>query len=62
MKKFVYLFPLTSKIEWSGETEDSLRRRTLKDEMTHSIDVFLTTAKIGHFIILDTGEYIFRTE
>ena len=59
---YVYLFSIGgSKIVWSGETAASLLNRADNDDDRQEINDFLIDGKVGHFITLSTGEFIFKT-
>ena len=59
--QYVYLFAINNKIVWSGETAESLSKRAGTDDDKRGIENFIKRGRIGHFIELTTGEYIFQT-
>ncbi len=61
-KKFVYLFPIGNKIQWSGDTVEVLKKRGSTLDDVNEIEEFIETATVGCHMILSTGEFIFRTE
>ncbi len=62
MKKFAYLFSLGGRIEWSGEDETTLHNRSGTEQDANLILDFVETSKVGSFIRLSTGEFVFRIE
>ena len=63
MYKFAYLFSLTGRVVWSGETAESLLTRLKGKNSTDyaAVQEFITQSSPGNFLSLELGDMVFRT-
>ena len=60
-RRYAYLFTVGGKIAWSNETADRLPNRADNDTDKALIEDFIDANRVGSFIELNTGEFIFQT-
>ena len=58
--KYAYVFSIGSKVVWSGETEETLRRRVKDPKDQDDLERFLEVNKVGHFTELPCGDMVFQ--
>ena len=61
-RRYAYLFTIGNKIQWSSETEDSLRNRADNARDKGLIEDFIDANTVGSFIQLETGEFVFQID
>ena len=60
MYKYAYIFSINSKVVWSGETAETLKKRIkIADGLAEAEDL-INHGKVGSHISLSTGEMVFK--
>lgn len=60
MYNYAYVFSINSKVVWSGETVETLKKRVNVAEDLAEIEGLIKHGKAGSHISLTTGEMVFR--